>query len=493
MDIDRNKINEMKSECLQMPDYIRDMIEETVEQQLKKKQRYGKKMWRVAAAILAFACVGGGTTLAAAKLYNMHLEQQGKYGSTLIYGEATNTDATDTDAEVNQNALYTLDVSYVPEGMKVDGLDDIYADGNNYVKKVVLFPEDSPFIGGVSFWFLKMPADQQVSLDQTHVISTKELDIDGRQAIVIERQVLESARRQIQYELYVTYENNYLLGMFVYDDTELDTAIDIVKGLKLTATDDPEAKRRIVAEEYTGQEEATAAAPVYEADENAGKKNRFTETSKESMEEHMHQVGDSFNVPQSSLTAKVSKVELLDSPDAIDAAYALDPVKTDAEGKLVNNVIAYEKCGNGIDQLDEVVETKEVKEKILYIEVAYTNTSDQQTGDTMFQCGLLWAKETGDGYETVDVYAKDDVDYDSYYGQNYRISNVPLYYYNGKSAEEKNHLIRVQPGETRTVTLAFLVTEDELPYLYLDLFSGNDDYTQFRQSALLYGYVDIRQ
>lgn len=68
MDIDRNKINEMKSECLQMPDYIRDMIEETVEQQLKKKQRYGKKMWRVAAAILAFACVGGGTTLAAAKV-----------------------------------------------------------------------------------------------------------------------------------------------------------------------------------------------------------------------------------------------------------------------------------------------------------------------------------------------------------------------------------------------------------------------------------------
>ena len=45
----------------------------------------------------------------------------------------------------------------------------------------------------------------------------------------------------------------------------------------------------------------------------------------------------------------------------------------------------------------------------------------------------------------------------------------------------------------RTVTLAFLVTEDELPYLYLDLFSLNEDYTQFCQSALLYGYVDIRQ
>ncbi len=488
MDIDRNNVNEIKSEFLQMPDYIRDMIEETVEQQLKKKQHHSKKMWRVAAAILAFACVGGGTTLAATKLYKMHLEQQGKYGSTLIYGEATNTDATDTDAEVDPNALYTLDVSYVPEGMKVDGLDGIYADGNNYVKKVVLFPEDSPFIGGVSFWFLKMPADQQVSFDETHVISTKELDIDGRQAIVIERQVLESARREVQYELYVTYENNYLLDMVVYDDTELDTAIDIVKGLKLTATDDPEAKRRIVAEEYS-----EPVVYVEDETENQGDKlNRFTEISKESME-NLHQIGESFAVPQSSLTAKVSKVELLDSPDAIDAAYALDPVKTDEEGKLVNNVIAYEKCGNGIDQLDEVVETKEVKEKILYIEVEYTNTSDQQTGDTMFQCSLLWAKETGDGYETVDVYAKDDVDYDSYYGQNYQISDVPLYYYNGKSVEEKNHLIRVQPGETRTVTLAFLVTEDELPYLYRDLFSGNSDFTQFRQSALQYGYVDIRQ
>lgn len=488
MDIDRNNVNEIKSEFLQMPDYIRDMIEETVEQQLKKKQHHSKKMWRVAAAILAFACVGGGTTLAATKLYKMHLEQQGKYGSTLIYGEATNTDATDTDVEVDPNALYTLDVSYVPEGMKVDGLDDIYADGNNYVTKVLLFQEDSPFIGGVSFCFLKMPVDQQVSFDETHVISTKEMDIDGRQAIVIERQVLESARREAQYELYVTYENNYLLDMLVYDDTELDTAIDIVKGLKLTATDDPEAKRRIVAEEYS-----EPVVYVEDETENQGDKlNRFTEISKESME-NLHQIGDSFNVPQSSLTAKVSKVELLDSPDAINAAYALDPVKTDDEGKLVNNVIAYEKCGNGIDQLDEVVETKEVKEKILYIEVEYTNTSDQQTGDTMFQCSLLWVKENGDGYETVDVYAKDDVDYDSYYGQNYQISDVPLYFYNGKSVEEKNHLIRVQPGETRTVTLAFLVTEDELPYLYLDLFSGNSDYTQFRQSALQYGYVDIRQ
>lgn len=483
MDIDRNNVNEIKSEFLQMPDYIRDMIEETVEQQLKKKQHHSKKMWRVAAAILAFACVGGGTTLAATKLYKMHLEQQGKYGSTLIYGEATNT-----DAEVDPNALYTLDVSYVPEGMKVDGLDDIYADGNNYVTKVLLFLEDSPFIGGVSFWFLKMPADQQVSFDETHVISTKEMDIDGRQAIVIERQVLESARREAQYELYVTYENNYLLDMVVYDDTELDTAIDIVKGLKLTATDDPEAKRRIVAEEYS-----EPVVYVEDETENQGDKlNRFTEISKETME-NLHQIGESFAVPQSSLTAKVSKVELLDSPDAINAAYALDPVKTDEEGKLVNNVIAYEKWGNGIDQLDEVVETKEVKEKILYIEVEYTNTSDQQTGDTMFQCSLLWAKETGDGYETVDVYAKDDVDYDSYYGQNYQISDVPLYFYNGKSVEEKNHLIRVQPGETRTVTLAFLVTEDELPYLYLDLFSGNEDFTQFRQSALQYGYVDIRQ
>ena len=64
MDIDRNKIYEMISECLQMPDYIRDMSEETVEQQLKKKQHHRKKMWRVAAAILAFACVGGGSNAA---------------------------------------------------------------------------------------------------------------------------------------------------------------------------------------------------------------------------------------------------------------------------------------------------------------------------------------------------------------------------------------------------------------------------------------------
>ena len=232
--------------------------------------------------------------------------------------------------------------------------------------------------------------------------------------------------------------------------------------------------------------------PNYEVVDETANTDQFTKTSKKSME-HLHQIGETFDVPNSSLKAKVSKVELLDSPNELDTAYELDSIETDAAGKLVNNVIAYEKYGDGINQLDEVVATKEVKEKILYIEVEYTNTGKTQTGDTLYNCELIRAKETDDGYEIVDVYAIDSLEYDSYYGQNYLINGSSIYYYNGKSVEEKNHLIHVQPGETRTVTWAFLVSEDELPYLFLDLFSGSSINTEFNNIALSNGYVDIRQ
>ena len=39
MDMDRKQVSEIKNECLQMPDYIRDRIEETVQQQVKTAWR----------------------------------------------------------------------------------------------------------------------------------------------------------------------------------------------------------------------------------------------------------------------------------------------------------------------------------------------------------------------------------------------------------------------------------------------------------------------
>ena len=54
MDMDRKQVSEIKNECLQMPDYIRDRIEETVQQQVTKKQHGGRRIWRAAAAVLAF-------------------------------------------------------------------------------------------------------------------------------------------------------------------------------------------------------------------------------------------------------------------------------------------------------------------------------------------------------------------------------------------------------------------------------------------------------
>ncbi|MGN0368379.1 MAG: hypothetical protein ACI4EK_06305 [Wujia sp.] len=483
MDIERHNIEDLQCEYPQMPDFIRDMIGETVDEQIYKKQRNSSVagFWKSAAAVLVCICLAGGTAFAATKLYKMHLEKQGKYGSTVVYEAQTETDADD-----GETAMYTLDVNYIPEGMIADGLEDYDIDGNNIIPNVCIFSEDTPFIGGVSFSFQELPSSGEYSFDRTHVIDTKEFEIDGNQAVCLEHPVTKSSNPTVQYELCVTLkESNYLLDMFIYDDMELDTAIDIVKGLKLTKTSDPHAQRLVKAAPYEELQ------PEYEeyVEPDVG---RFTKATKEDMC-NLHQVGDSFALTHTSMEAKVSSVQLLDRVEDIHAVYQTDPVEVDADGKLVNNTVSYIKSGDGIDTLNEVVGTKEFHEKILYINIEYTNTSTLRSGDTLFHCDLLWAQETEDGYETKDVYARKDITYDYYLGQNYHVGGCPIYYYNGTNVDDKNHLINMEPGETRTVTYAFLISEEELPYLFLDLSSGLESHMEFSQKALMDGYVDIRQ
>lgn len=66
-------------------------------------------------------------------------------------------------------------------------------------------------------------------------------------------------------------------------------------------------------------------------------------------------------------------------------------------------------------------------------------------------------------------------------------------YYDVRGGERgNNYITELKAGETKTVHVGFVVNEDELPYLYLNLNTAGDT-ASFSDSALKQGLVDIRQ
>ncbi len=71
--------------------------------------------------------------------------------------------------------------------------------------------------------------------------------------------------------------------------------------------------------------------------------------------------------------------------------------------------------------------------------------------------------------------------------------HVEMWYYDVHGGERNNNYItHLKAGETATVHMAWLVPEEELAYLYLNLDSYGDSYNLCDHS-LEVGYVDIRQ
>ncbi|MDE6212780.1 MAG: hypothetical protein K2M70_04810, partial [Lachnospiraceae bacterium] len=58
-------------------------------------------------------------------------------------------------------------------------------------------------------------------------------------------------------------------------------------------------------------------------------------------------------------------------------------------GELLPAKINYMKYGNGIDTLDEVVDSREVPQKLVYVTVEYTNISPEKLDEILFFGNLM--------------------------------------------------------------------------------------------------------
>ena len=146
-----------------------------------------------------------------------------------------------------------------------------------------------------------------------------------------------------------------------------------------------------------------------------------------------------------------------------------------------------------MNSVDQIVKTENVDQKLVYATITYTNNSDQEINHMLYIGDLALIRhkngkyhiynameQSGDGYDRV---SWDGVAHTA----EMTYSSVREDYGNGG-----NYISSLKPGESIQVNMAWIVNEDNLADMYLNL-DGEGGAYDFNEGMLEAGVVDIRK
>lgn len=509
------QLENIKEEFPVMPEEMRAMVKREVEKQVKTAPSANGRKKRMLRRylIVAFAAVMVmGMTVFAGSLYRMHVKDNGKYGVDVSVerdGEGT------ADAEGAQNEGISgnpkdqdgqsdpasqepfviepvkVTLSYLPEGMvRVE---------DDYGKYCYA---DAMYQGGVTVCLYRMDTGSEAfAMQFTGIADRQELSVNGCDGIYLKFSDIYDDEIIFNQRVYVMYpDQHYVLEMFAGSNVTKEDVIAIAEGVELTPATGEECEK--YASVMNWSEYVRSMEEAEKAEKAQGGLDTFDEAvqvPKDRMN-HTHAVGETFSLgADKNYSVRVAEVQVLDHVrdlnwDLLDSDKKKELSEaTDADGNLLSGTMEYIKYGDGVDTLTEVVRQEQVAQKLVYMTIEYTNTRDTRMTDVLFVGNLLRIVEDGDNVrirEGKEPGAGDQWDAAQIRGvARYR----EMFYYDVHGGERGNNYIpAIEPGESVTVHLAWVVPEEELPYLYLNLDTEGGAYS-FSDSALTTGYVDVRQ
>ncbi len=474
------RLEDMKYDFPKMPKEMKDMIEREVEKQVNTEQpqfgRSRRTAGRIAAASLAAVLICGTTAFAGVGIYRMRQEKAGAHGVNVNIAGSADTQMIETKESLTIPNV-KMEVGYLPDGM-------VKTETGKYSF------ENALYLGGVSMAFFRMDTgDDKFEVQHGDVLSSEDFSANGHDAVYLEYPKLYEEEITFNQRIYVAFTDvHYVMELYAASDVSKEEAMKIAESVKLIPTENLEEEDLVVAQDWSKYQENMnkAEEPVEQAGMAA---------SKEEMN-HTHAIGDSFAVNDQGLTAKVSKVQVLDDISLLDASLLDEDFKNqvDENGKLRPAVIQYMKEG-GLDELSQEVTSREAAQKLVYADVEYTNTSDKEMKDVLFVGGLPRISESGGQMQIGSVEEEKPGTGDEWERViNHGLSSFwEMTYYDVHGGERGNNYIEsIKPNETVTVHMAWVVLEEELGTLYLNLDTSGGCY-EFSDSSLEIGYVDIRQ
>lgn len=480
------RLENMEKEFPKMPQEMRDMIEREVEKQVKtsytvkytNRKNMAKRM--LIASMVAALMVG--TTVFAGVVYQMQHEQRGEYGVETTIERADTEQSVEEEVAIDIPAV-KMELGYLPEGM-------VEVEEGKYSY------EDSLYQGGISIFFYQMDTgDDQFEMLTTDVLSSEDIQVGGRDGVYL--LLNEATEEEISFNqrIYVGYTNvHYVMEMYVASDVSKEDALKVAEGVTLIPVEDSEEAGVVKGWLWSEYFES-----LQEENENAETERYANTTVSIDEMKNTHQIGESFVMDASTgLEVKIEDVKITDNLGLLDFSAMDEDFEKEAkeeigaDGKLLPATLNYVKYGDGINALTEVVDSREVAQKLVYATVEYTNTGNEELSDVLFYASMVSMTEDGNqmkmyyGEEPQTEDAWDEVIPDG------AIMHREMWYYDVHGGERgNNYIANIKPGETVTVHMAWLVPEEELDLIYLNLDPYGGAY-EFDEHSLNVGYVDIR-
>ena len=456
------RLDELKNDFPDIPDFIHDMIQEEVEKQvnssnitpMQRKSKLNRSISRVAAA--AAVCIIATSTVAYAgtKLYHMYLEKQGNYGTLTTIKSDENSEDVKLPEEIHEISVTS---NYIPEGMEWT------------VGRYKLGYKDALDKAGITIDTVLM---DKKSLDKSlldrNVIESENHVFGSYDGIYLKYNTI-NGENSFDQRIYLLCPEEYrVLTLYIGNTISKEEAYKFAENLVITEEDEMIKTADMITW-------SDIIEPTVYADKIDGTNGQLS----------VRQIGEAFNldsyaednngnnITTDKVTACVDKVQIADNLQLLDSDKIPKAWKTavDANGKLVQNHLSYIKKGDGVNNLDSVVREENMDQKLLFLTVTYTNISEEELNHMLYLGTLIALSKQDDGTYTVYMPGTEaGEDYDYYTSDSVAKTAEMTYcsvqddYGNGK-----NYIPSLKPGESVQVNMAWIVNEKDIKNLYLNL------------------------
>ena len=457
------RLDELKNDFPDIPDFIHDMIQEEVEKQvnssnitpMQRKSKLNRSISRVAAA--AAVCIIATSTVAYAgtKLYHMYLEKQGNYGTLTTIKSDENSEDVKLPEEIHEISVTS---NYIPEGMEWT------------VGRYKLGYKDALDKAGITIDTVLM---DKKSLDKSlldrNVIESENHVFGSYDGIYLKYNTI-NGENSFDQRIYLLCPEEYrVLTLYIGNTISKEEAYKFAENLVITEEDEMIKTADMIT--WSDIIEPTVYADKIDVTTNG--------------QLPIRQIGEAFNldsyaednngnnITTDKVTACVDKVQIADNLQLLDSDKIPKAWKTavDANGKLVQNHLSYIKKGDGVNNLDSVVREENMDQKLLFLTVTYTNTSEEELNHMLYLGTLIALSKQNDGTYTIYMPGTEaGEDYD-YYTSDSVAKTAEMTYCSVQDdyGKGKNYIPSIKPGESVQVNMAWIVNEKDIKNLYLNL------------------------
>lgn len=482
------RLDDLKKDFPETPEFIHKMVLETVEAQLEEKKKIvsisGRKKQKkrvLRTAFIAAACVLTATIAYAAgsRIYQIYLEKQGSYGiEAKIESEESGKKLTIPE-KIDK---VKIECGYIPEGMEWN---DEYH---------IQYPE-TPYLGGFSLSSVLMDSRSfDAVLQETGVVESEQRTFGTREGIYLQYQDMKQDGSFDKCIYLLCPEEYQMLIIQIGDDISKEDAVKFAENISLVKTGEQEETSGLYTwSDYLNPEtvyDSDIGEPITCVSENELKILKVGDTI-EIAGSGEDASGEQLELP--GILIRLDEVQIADDLSLLEGKNIPQEWKkaTGSDGKLLDSTLSYIKSGDGIETLDTVVRTETVKQKLVYAVVTYENPTETEINHMLYLGALATIKHKDGKYEMYWESSGEDYDRISEDGVSHTAemtySSVKENYGNGG-----NYIPTLKPGESVQVEMAWIVNEKELEDVYLDL-TGDAGYLQFTEKELKYGLFDIRQ